>query len=344
MRDLFHSAIARNEFQRWLELGSAPFTIWQGEQALVTLSRLEKQRGVDYLYRISPAQDNSISWDSDMQFCGVYDMEHRALYLTQDSLGILTAGKFPFVAETGLSMAGEISGKINQYVENVVANAPDNLQVREITGYRETRDLQYYQNYGAKEEAIRMFFDGEVPDGQFCSGYEMDGLPEAAFIAYIRDPKGFIQTEAEQYMKINQEKFLLQFLENEALLAEYQTLVQDTGSPIHRMKAITDAVKASGAKTVTVTIQKEGQELAFKAAVNSLTGHKNYYSAYDISASDRREFERLFGRHSDYTAEDITRITYGRNTIYEAPAVQAGEIAEEQEPTGGPVLTMGGMS
>ena len=110
------------------------------------------------------------------------------------------------------------------------------------------------------------------------------------------------------------------------------------------MKAITDAVKASGAKTVTVTIQKEGQELAFKAAVNSLTGHKNYYSAYDISASDRREFERLFGRHSDYTAEDITRITYGRNTIYEAPAVQAGEIAEEQEPTGGPVLTMGGMS
>jgi len=87
MRDLFHSAIARNEFQRWLELGSAPFTIWQGEQALVTLSRLEKQRGVDYLYRISPAQDNSISWDSDMQFCGVYDMEHRALYLTQDSLG-----------------------------------------------------------------------------------------------------------------------------------------------------------------------------------------------------------------------------------------------------------------
>ncbi len=104
--------------------------------------------------------------------------------------------------------------------------------------------------------------------------------------------------------------------------------MQDTSNPIHRMKAITDAVKASGAKTVTVTVQKDGTELTFKTEASSLIGYRNRYSTFDIPAQDRREFEQLFGRYADYTAEDITRITYGRNTIYEAPPVQTEELAE----------------
>ena len=86
---------------------------------------------------------------------------------------------------------------------------------------------------------------------------------------------------------------------------------------------------------MTVTVQKEEQELSFKAEASSLTGYRNYYSTYDIPASDRRKFEELFGRHADYTAEDITRITYGRNTIYEIEPAQTEELAE--------TLEMGGM-
>lgn len=150
-------------------------------------------------------------------------------------------------------------------------------------------------------------------------------------MAWLQDPEGFIETEAEQYIKINQEKFLLQFLKDDALLAEYQALMQDTENPIHRMKAITEALKASGAKTVTVTVEKDGKELTFKTAANSLTGHRNYYSTYDIPAQDRREFERLFGRSADYCAEDIIRITYGKKTLYEAPPIQAEDMAERIE-------------
>ena len=111
--------------------------------------------------------------------------------------------------------------------------------------------------------------------------------------------------------------------------------MQDTENPIHRMKAITEALKASGAKTVTVTVEKDGMELTFKTAANSLTGHRNYYSTYDIPAQDRREFERLFGRSANYSAEDIIRITYGKKTLYEAPPIQAEDMAERIE--------MGGM-
>lgn len=154
-------------------------------------------------------------------------------------------------------------------------------------------------------------------------------------MAWLQDPEGFIETEADQHIKINQEKFLLQFLKDDALLAEYQALMQDTENPIHRMKAITEALKASGAKTVTVTVEKDGMELTFKTAANSLTGHRNYYSTYDIPAQDRREFEQLFGRSANYCAEDITRITYGKKTLYETPPIQAEDMAERIE--------MGGM-
>ena len=57
--------------------------------------------------------------------------------------------------------------------------------------------------------------------------------------------------------------------------------------------------------------------------------YRSYYSTYDIPASDRRKFEELFGRQADYTAEDVTRITYGRNTIYEAAPDQTEELAKE---------------
>ena len=84
-----------------------------------------------------------------------------------------------------------------------------------------------------------------------------------------------------------------------------------------------------------------------------LMGHRNAYSTFYITAADRRKFEEAFGRYVDYTAEDITRITYGRNTIYEASPVQMEGVGEEikmggnseyvsPEPDDG--LTLGGMN
>ena len=114
----------------------------------------------------------------------------------------------------------------------------------------------------------------------------------------------------------------MRFLADDALAVEYQALMRDAGDPVHKMKAITDAIKASGAKTVTVTVRKDGKELTFKAEAYSLTGHQTHYSAYHIQAQDRRKFKEMFGEHADYDASDVIRIAYGRKIIY-----QAGEAA-----------------
>lgn len=331
MKDLFRSTIGRDEFQQWLEAGTALFTARQGEKVDAIFLRLEKSPSVDYLYRAVMGEDNTISWDNNMTCCGVYDKEHGDLYLSKESCRILMDGSSPFVTEAGPSMTREISSRVNKRVENMIANDRNNLPISEVSGYQALRDLKDYQVYDAWAEAVQHVFSGREPDRQFHSGYALDGLPEEAFIAYITDPEYFIQTEADQYIKNNQEKLLLQFLKNDARLAEYQALVQNTDDPIHRMKAITDAIKICGAKTVTVTVQKDGQELAFKTAADSLIGHRGYYRTSDIPASDWKEFERLFGRNAGYKVEDVVKITYGRNTIYEAPPVQAEELGQAMQ-------------
>ena len=187
MKDLIECPIARNDFLRWLESERAPFTVWQGEKAAATLIRLEKKPSVDYLYRIAMGQDGSISWNNSLSFCGVYDMQNRALYLEKNALTFFMEGRFPFIAEAGPSTVEEICGRVNQRVEEIIGNDQSNLPVQEIADTLALRDLQYHQEYGAKEEAIRRFFNGNVPDSQFHCSYKRDGLPEAAFLPYIQD-------------------------------------------------------------------------------------------------------------------------------------------------------------
>lgn len=82
--------------------------------------------------------------------------------------------------------------------------------------------------------------------------------------------------------------------------------------------------------------QKNDVEMTFKVPASGLKGYQTYYDSWDIPAADRREFYEAFGKSADYTVEDITKITYGRNTIYEAPPAPAEEMTED--------IGMGGMS
>ena len=334
MKDLIQCTVTYDDFQRWLECGKMPMTIFKGEDAVTMLLKIQKSP-VNYLYQTAVEADSSISWKNGLTFCGVHDIRSKTLYLTEGLADVLTDRPVPLVAKSIPSVVDEICARINQRVEQIIANDRDNLSVREVSGLGAARDLEDYLEDGARQEALDRFFGGSEPDGQFHSGYSLNELPEAAFMAWLQGPEGFIRTEADQHIKVNQEKFLLQFLKKDALLAEYQAIVQNPDNPLHRVKAISEAIKTSGARTVTVTVQKAGEELSFRTGTTPLRGRYNSYSTSHIAAADRQEFERLFGRHASYTAEDITRITYGKRTLYEAPPVQAEDMAEG--------MAMGGM-
>lgn len=328
MDNLCQCKVLRDDFQDWLSSGTGPLAVWQGEKIIGIALKLAKNPNVDYLYMTTLGKDSSITWDNDLSFCGVYDALHKTLYLTEYTARKFSLGTEPFVKNVCDSISEEIIRKINQRVDTIINNNRNNLRVKEITNTWDLRTVDEYQKYQAKDEAIRRFFDGKAPDAQVHSKYSVLSSWEEKFMSYLHDEGKFIQTEAEQYIESNQEKLLIQFLMNDALLTAYQEIINDTDSPLHRMKAITDAVNDCGGKTVTVTIQKAGTEFTFKTGAYSLKGYQNYYSRYYLPAADRREFEQLFGRNSDYKAEDISRITYGKKVIYEVPSVPIEEPDE----------------
>ena len=138
-------------------------------------------------------------------------------------------------------------------------------------------------------------------------------------LSYILDPQGYASKEATDYMEGNQEEMLFDFLCNDVELAEYQALVDDRDNPVHIVKKIMAAMNTTSAKTVNVTICKDGEEFSFKAEAQELRRDcKDYYSTWNIVAADRRKFEQRFGRHAEYYPQEIIRITYARAVLYEA--------------------------
>ena len=183
MKDFIQCAAACGEFQRWLAWGKASQTICKGEKAIARLVKLEKTQTVNYLYQINFGQKDDISWKRGLIFCGMNDLKKNALYLTEDGFRCPTDGRSPLVTKTGLSVVEEITGKINRRAECFIANDRANLRVSEITSGQTLRDLQYDQKHGTKMATIGLFFNDQESETPFRSGYALEKLPKAAFMA-----------------------------------------------------------------------------------------------------------------------------------------------------------------
>lgn len=340
MKELVQCTTFHRNFKRWLGYASHPITFLdRDDNPVCPLIQLEKSKGVSYLYHAF-LRDDSITWDYAPQFIGAYHRMNRSLYLTRDFLCSNECARAELAdskAKYSPTVKDEIITKVSQRVADAIGGSRENLSITEITSEYSARELAEYLEYGASSEAEDRFFSGREPDGQFQPGYTLKELSESAFLAYMQDPEQFIQKETERYLQDNQEAFLLQFLKNDALMAEYQALVQDAANPLHRAKAIAEAVEGSGAKTVTVTILKDDQELAFKVEADHLVGQRTFYTPdHIVDAAGRREFEEKFGRFVCFKPDEITKITYGRSTIYEALSAPAEEMDQD--------IGMGGMS
>lgn len=319
------------ELQYWLEYGKDALVLKDENHSGAILFRFEKESGIEYLYAVKPLIGNRVSWHDKPEFAGIHAHE-RGLFFTDDVLRDYMSGWAKCSNQDNRSMSAEIGRQVNQYVEDAIQNDRSNLFVDESPGWTKAADYRGYLEHGARRDAIELLFKGQKPDTQFHSSYEMGTrLDEEVFLAYLKNSDDVIKTQAEKYMARHQEQFLLQFLEMGALQQAYNELMDDSTNLAHRMKAITDAVKNSGGKTVNVTVVKCGQEMTFKTTARSLVGYRERYNGFDIQIGDRRKFEQAFGRCADYTADEIVRITYGRNTIYETAPAMDDDISQTME-------------
>ena len=282
----------------------------------ILIFRLAKSPDFDYLFCDRQYKDDGLTRGSAFKYAGIYCRKDGLLYDEQYDLKAAAQGTDD---RSAAALLEQLKQATRQKVESIIGNDRKNLTVTEITNTQILRQLENLNSYSDKNTARKCYLDAiEFETPTFQCYYEPNRWSEQSLLDYIIDPDGYADKEAAAYIAAHQEDMLYTFLENDAVSAEYQAIVTDEGNPVHCVKRIMAAMKTTSAKTVNVTICKDGTEFTFKTEADSFRRDcYSYYSTWEMTATDRRKFERIYGRSARYYPQEILKITYARKVLYQ---------------------------
>jgi hypothetical protein len=256
----------------------------------------------------------------NFEYVGIYDKRNGQLRDVQYRLMNIVSDGYSRdnFKEAGSDFQNEVRNKINTIINNDRSNLSIHTE-NEIQSQCYKRDLQYAKEYKELEEVRRLFLSGKMPyDIVFTADFSYGNFSEDSYIDYIMNSEELINNVAKKWIAENQEKMLLRFLINDIIKEELQTMINNTESPLQLIKTIMNVMKETDCKTVNVTVIINEVELTFKTAADIFRRDcGNYYSTWDIVASDRKKFEKLYGKYANYTAKDIIKITTGKKILYQ---------------------------
>ena len=230
-----------------------------------------------------------------------------------------------------LDIEQQFNDDVRAFIEGVVGNDVDHLRSPSFEDAKYDNRLDDFRRNYADSIVTRMYLGGDSADDiRFQCGYYLDRSSSALMLRYLKYHDATVEEAATGYWQTHQDDMLLELRKNEILREKLRVLEANPNHPLHKQKAVMDAVKDSGAKTVYVTIIKGGEEYSFKYSADRLSRYmEGKYSAWDMPSKDRDGFYERFGRYSDFTPEDITEISYRGKTLYEADSLMPSESADE---------------
>lgn len=310
------------QFESWLRSGEKnPIFLKFNCHAYIFL-RLPKRPGFDYLFVQRQYRGEGALCAYNFGYVGIYNAADGLIYGADCSLICADELDNTLTERSEERLLIQLTRDVRALVERRVSGDRNRLRISQFADYQKFEHLERYHKYYAQSAARRLILAGQTPDDTgFLCKYHPEEWTEDALLDYLADPLGYTEREAERFWAAegNQEEMLLDFLMHDAVVVEYEKLTDDVENPVHTIRRINEAVRASNAKTVTVTVCKDGQEFTFKTAASALClDCADTYATWDIAAADRREFEKRFGRGAEYAPKEITRITYGRKTLYKA--------------------------
>lgn len=318
----------KDRFRAWLDGNDyKPFVIGKNNGGNLYV-KIPRGDDFDYLLEDYLEADLNVDRQIKLKYCGIYHKSEHKLY---DARGWFKTIDPTLEADHGISdMTDEVRDRVRELIENRLQGDIRNLDVQTLSTKKLRLDLQYAEQYGAAERARKLFLlHAEPEDVHFECEYDFGRWTDTLLLEYITNRDAFCQDQADSYWAEHQEDMCLQFMIDDVVRNELAVINALDDSPLHRIRAISEAVTDVSASTVTVTIYKDGNELTFRSDASQLRCDPgNHYSLWFLPAKDRAEFRALFGPGADFSPEDITQITYYGKTIYEAMPY------EPQEDTG----------
>ena len=323
--------ISKEELRVWLEDESyRPLIDDSPRHGTQVFIKVPKDEEFIYLYRqYCYDKEDVVRCREDFENAGIYSKIEGKIYFAHGyfedidpEIEVKT-----YTNQMKENITKGVCAKVEAWVNNDVAN----LDVARLLG-SDSKDLEYYRNYGVINDGRRFFLEGRTPEEiTYQCGYSFDEWKrDTELLSYLRNPSAFIEKEAQEYFAKHQERILLALNKNEVLKAELQGIENLKDTSLRRLRDVMTAARSTDAKTLSVTAHKEGQTLTFKMEANELRRDPStYYSDWAMPAKDRREFERTFGERNHLYPEDIVDISYCGKSIYSAEPYEEPVETEE---------------
>lgn len=318
-----------SELSKWLQDDiTKPAVIRNGDYA-DTIIRVPYDDDFDFLFHQNSYNGEPLTVNANMAYCGIYNKLDGQLYDVKFPL----KGKLDDMDSTKsmLDIEQQFNDDVRAFIEGVVGNDVDHLRSPSFEDAKYDNRLDDFRRNYADSIVTRMYLGGDSADDvRFQCGYYLDRSSSALMLRYLKYHDAMVEEAATGYWQTHQDDMLLELRKNEIIREKLRVLEANPNHPLHKQKAVMDAVKDSGAKTVNVTIIKGGEEYSFKYSADRLSRYmEGKYSAWDMPSKDRDGFYERFGRYSDFTPEDITEISYRGKTLYEADSLMPDESADE---------------
>ena len=318
-----------SELIKWLQDDiTKPAVIRNGDYA-DTIIRVPYDDDFDFLFHQNSYNGEPLTVNTNMVYCGIYNKLDGQLY----DIKYPIKGKLNEMDSTK-SMQGIKQGftdDVRSFIEGVVGDDVDHLRSPFFEDAQYDNRLDDFKRNYADSIVTRMYLGGDSADDvRFQCGYYLDRSSTALMLRYLKYHDATVEEAVTGYWQTHQDDILLELRKNEILREKLRSIEMNPNNLLNKQRAIMDAVKNSGAKTVNVTVIKGGEQYSFKYNADRLSRYlDSRYSAWDMSPKDRDCFYERFGRYSEFTPEDITEISYRGKTLYEVDSLMPDENVDK---------------
>lgn len=306
------------EFMQFLKEGYASNIIFKiNNDRFLFLQRVPYNDKLDILYSIDSYDSDIFDLKSGLEYSGIYDKQKDALYDINSTI------RWRY-------LNWDYNDPKNIYMDDLLKNLTDdvNEKVQELVSDSKEEwfdselceELKSDMRTVEEDDVYSYFIDGETSNTLEDKYSLYTTSNRKNVLHYLTNKSEFIEDISREYILDNTSKIITGLLISEEKRRLLKGIEDNPEHPLHKIKDIINSIKDKDCKTVGVTINKNGIEQTFKYDAQSLENSYSwsYLSTYNIiKLSEREEFEANFGRHEDFGYQDITKITYGKNVLYE---------------------------
>lgn len=307
------------EFYDFLKSDKSIESFSFSDKRIAMVSKVSYNNKIDILYVLDNYGGNPFDLKSSFEYGGIYNKEQNKLFdLNYHIKSHILKWEYDDSRDTSID---ELYKTINKDMNDKIKEMIE-CSKNEIFKVDEIEQLPALDD----EDVITFFMEGVTSDTLEDSFVKYNTKNPQDLLEYLTDRDTFVKVKSKDFILDKSLEIVEDLATSEKRRKTLKQIENNPNHPYHKIKKIVDAIKENGCVTVNVTINKNDIEQTFKYDAGLLKNgyNNNYLPSFCIKkVSDRDLFSENFGKWEDFDFKDITKITYGKKTIYEDEKVKS---------------------